>query len=309
MRGKVYAALVMVQVFFGIHYFVTKLLLESISPRAWAAIRILGAAALLMAWNLVVLRGRRPPWRHFATLTLFAFFGVMLNQILFVEGLSRTTPSHSAIINSLIPVLTLSFALVLRRERWTPRRLLSILVSFSSVLVLLRVDDLQFAESWVIGDLLTLANATSFSFFLVISKRYLERNDALVTTAWLLCLGAVGITVAAGGSLQQVDFAALDGRFWLLASYAIVFATVLAYLMNSFALQHVDSSMVALFIYLQAPIATFLSVSFLGEPLTARFLLAASGIFAGVFFAVSGARPVAGSTGLQGAQRPAGRES
>ena len=304
MRAKIYVALVMVQVFFGIHYFVTKLLLESISPRAWAAIRIVGAAALLMAWNVFVLRGRRPSWRQFGTLAVFALFGVILNQILFVEGLSRTTPSHSAIINSLIPVLTLSFALLLRREQWTQRRLLSILVSFSSVLVLLRVDDLRFAEPWVIGDLLTLANATSFSFFLVISKPYLERNDALVTTAWLLCLGAVGITLVAGGPLQQVQLTHLGLRFWLLAAYAIVFATVLAYLINSYALQKVDSSMVALFIYLQAPIATFLSVSFLGEPLTWRCVLAAAGIFAGVFFAVSGSQ-AAPSSRLQRAERPA----
>ena len=296
MRWKVYTALVMVQVFFGIHYFVTKILLESMTPRAWATIRIIGAAALLMAWNVLVLRGRQPPWRHFGKLAVFAVFGVILNQILFVEGLSRTTPSHSAIINSLIPVLTLAFALALRRETWTRRRLLSILLSFASVLVLLRVDDLQFAAPWVVGDLLTLANATSFSFFLVISKRYLERNDALVTTAWMLCLGAVGITLVGSGPLRQVDLMSLGGGFWLLAGYAIVFATVLTYLMNSFALQRVEASTVALFIYLQAPIATFLSVSFLGEPLTSRFLLAAAGIFTGVFFAVSGPRASMGST-------------
>lgn len=300
MRWKVYAALVMVQVFFGIHYFATKILLESISPRAWAAMRVMGAAALLMAWNLLVVRGRRPNRRQFGTLLVFAVFGVILNQILFVEGLSRTTPSHSAIINSLIPVLTLSFALVLRRETWTRRRLLSILLSFSSVLVLLRVDDLRFSEPWVVGDLLTLANATSFSFFLVISKRYLERNDALVTTAWMMLLGAVGITLIGSGPLQQVDLTRFRWDFWLLAAYIIVFATALTYLMNSYALQRVESSTVALFIYLQAPIATFLSVSFLGEPLTPRFLLAAAGIFVGVFFAVSGSHHSARVSGGKG---------
>jgi len=291
MRGKVYGALVLVQVFFGIHYFVTKLLLESISPRAWAAIRITCAALLLLAWELGVRRGRRPSWRQLRSLSLFAVFGVILNQILFVEGLSRTTPSHSAIINSLIPVLTLSFALLLRREQWTPRRLISILLSMSGVLILLRVEDLQFDEAWVVGDLLTLANATSFSFFLVISKRYFMQHGALGSTAWMMALGAVGIGLAASGPLAQLDVAVLDRRFWLLAAYAIIFATTLAYLMNSYALQHVESSMVALFIYLQAPIATFLSVTFLHEPLTTRFLVAAAAIFAGVFFSVNAAPP------------------
>jgi drug/metabolite transporter (DMT)-like permease len=290
MRGKVYGALVLVQVFFGIHYFVTKLLLESITPRAWAAIRISGAAVLLLIWEVGVRRGRMPPWRRLGALGVFAIFGVILNQILFVEGLSRTTASHSAIINSLIPVLTLGFALLLRREQWTRRRLLSILLSLGGVLILLRVEDLRFDEAWFVGDLLTVANATSFSFFLVISKRYFVRHGALGSTAWMMALGAVGIGVVASGPLMELDLRSLDARFWLLSGYAIVFATTLAYLMNSYALQHVESSMVALFIYLQAPIATFLSVAFLDEPLTRRFVFAAAAIFAGVFFAVSAAQ-------------------
>jgi drug/metabolite transporter (DMT)-like permease len=292
MRIRVTLALVLVQVFFGIHYFATKLLLEFIAPRAWAALRITGAAILLLVWHLLVRRGRLPTGAQWRSLAVFAVFGVIINQILFIEGLSRTTPSHSSIINSLIPVLTLSFALLLRREVWTPRRLVSILLSLTGVLVLLHVEKLRFDEAWVIGDLLTLANATSFSFFLVISKRYFERHGALGSTAWIMALGAVGTALIASGPLQQLDLRQFDWRFWGLATYAIVFATTLAYLLNSYALRHVESSLVALFIYLQAPIATFLSVTFLDEPLTGRFLVAAAAIFAGVFFAVSGQRPL-----------------
>jgi len=138
---------------------------------------------------------------------------------------------------------------------------------------------------------LTLANATSFSFFLVISKRYFVRYGALGSTAWMMTLGALGIDLVAAAPLSQLDVTTLDARFWMLSGYAIVFATTLAYLMNSYALQHVESSMVALFIYLQAPIATFLSVTFLDEPLTTRFLVAAATIFTGVFFAVSATKP------------------
>jgi len=291
MRWKVTTALVLVQVFFGIHYFATKILLQWIAPRPWAALRITGAATLLLGGTLLARRNRMPRGRQWMSLALFALFGVIINQVLFAEGLSRTTPSHSAIINSTIPVLTLLFALLLRREAWTPRRLVALVLSLTGVLVLLRVEDLRFDAAWVVGDLLTLANATSFSFFLVISKRYFERHGALGSTAWLLALGAVGTVAVASGPLRQVDLTAFGWRFWGLATYAIVFATVLAYLLNSYALKHVDSSMVALFIYLQAPIATFLSVTFLGEPLTVRFLVAAAAIFAGVFFAVSGRRP------------------
>ena len=88
------------------------------------------------------------------------------------------------------------------------------------------------------------------------------------------------------GPLSRVDFAALPGFFWVLAAYTVLFATVLAYFLNYYALRHTDSSMVALFIYLQPPIATGLSMLFLGERPTLRFWVAAAGIFLGVYLAV-----------------------
>ena len=317
-RLKVFGALVLVQIIFGVHYFASKLVLEMMPPRAWAAIRILGGAGLLALYNLLFLR-RLPNSRgDVGRLALYAVLGVVLNQVLFVEGLSRTSPSHSAIINSVIPVATLAFAILLGRERRTARRLAAIVVACASVLLLLRIENFRFEETWVRGDLLTLGNACSFSVFLVLSRNLLRRTHPLAATSWLLGFGAVGITALGASPLAEVSFAALPGRFWWLAAYIIVFATALAYFLNYYALQHVESSMVALFIYLQAPIATMLSFLHQGETPTLRFLVAAAGIFAGIYLAVSGdaqgreAKPGGGSASsiaAAGATRASAREA
>lgn len=283
---RVYTALILVQVFFGVHYFVAKLALAMMPPRAWAAVRITGAAVVLMAYNLLFLRRHPRSVGDTARLALYALFGVVLNQILFVEGLSRTTPAHSAIINSLIPVTTLGIALATGKERATPGRWASIGISFASVLLLLHVESFRLHDELVLGDLLTLANGCSFAIFLVLSRDFLRRTDVLAATSWLLVFGAVGILVVGAGPLGRVSFAALPARFWWLAAYAIVFATVLAYFLNYYALAHTESSMVALFIYMQPPIATALSMIFLGERPTPRFWVAAAGIFLGVYLAV-----------------------
>lgn len=285
-KARVYAALVLVQVFFGVHYFVAKLILGMMTPRAWAVIRITGAAILLMGYNLIFLKRHPQGRRDLARLALYALFGVVINQVLFVEGLSRTTPSHSAIINSLIPVITLGIALLIGHERPTPVRWASIAVAFASVLILLRVESFRLQDELVVGDLLTLANGCSFSLFLVLSRDYLRRTDPLAATAWLLCFGAVGIFIVGAGPLARVDASALPARFWVYAAYAIVFATVLAYFLNYYALRHTDSSLVALFIYMQPPIATGLSMLFLHERPGPRFWIAAAGIFLGVYLAV-----------------------
>ena len=74
-KVRVYAALTLVQVFFGVHYFVAKLALAMMPPRAWAAVRITGAAIVLMAYNLVFLRRHPRSAGDAARLALYALFG------------------------------------------------------------------------------------------------------------------------------------------------------------------------------------------------------------------------------------------
>ena len=56
--------------------------------------------------------------------TLFAalaLVGVVLNQVLFLLGVARTTAVHANILITMIPVFTLAVALVLGRERISAR--------------------------------------------------------------------------------------------------------------------------------------------------------------------------------------------
>src|SRR5262249_35875503 len=140
----------------------------------------------------------------------------------------------------------------------------------------------------VVGDLLTLANGASFSLYLVISRDAMRRLDTIAATAWILGFGACGIALLGAPVLVHTNLAALPLRFWGYVAYAVVFATVATYALNAYALAHTDSSVVALFIYLQPPIATALSMLFLGERPEARFFVAAIAGFAGVALAVIG---------------------
>jgi drug/metabolite transporter (DMT)-like permease len=292
-RGRVIAALLAVQVLFGLHYLASKVVLGAIPPAAWAVLRILPAAAIVLAvWlarerRRAVRTGPRPPVavRDLAALAVFALFGVVVNQVCFVEGLARTTPSHSALINTTIPITTILFAIVLRRERLRAARLLGILLSFGGVLILLRVDALEIRAEWFLGDLLTLINASSFGLFLVISKDTIRRLGPTAATAGIFCFGALGIAAYGGPAAAELDVAAVPTDIWVLAALIVVFPTVLTYFLNYWALARVDSSLVALFIYLQPIIAAALSAALLAEPVTGRLLVSSLFVFAGVYVA------------------------
>lgn len=274
----------LVQAFFAVHYVVAKILLATIAPDAWAALRVMSAAAVLLA-VYVIRGGAAIAPRDLLKLAGLSFFGVALNQICFIEGLSRTTPAHSSLINTTIPVLTVAFAVLLGREKLRAPTAAGIALAMSGVLVLLQVDRLELRAQWFLGDLLTQLNAASFSFFLVISRNTIRRVGSFPATVAVLCFGSLGVAAYGGVSAAAVDPAALSPSLWAIAVYIILGPTVLAYFLNYWALARVESSHVALFVYLQPILASTLSVVWLGEVITARLVVSSVLVFLGVLFA------------------------
>jgi drug/metabolite transporter (DMT)-like permease len=291
---RVTAALILVQVLFGIHYYAAKVVLLEIPPRAWAFVRV-AAAALLLLPLAVAFAGRRslPRGADLARLAGLSVFGVVINQLCFVEGLSRTTPSHSSLINCSIPVLTLVLAMLFRQERAAPRKLFSITLALAGVLALLRIDEAVW-DPMTVGDLLTVVNATSFSLFLVLSRPVLARLDAFVATGLLFAFGAVVMLPVSFSSVATVDPGALSWPVLGWAVYIVLGATVLAYSLNYAALRRVESSMVALFIFLQPLLAAALDIWLLDGRWTGRLAVSGTLILAGVAMALLGGkrRPV-----------------
>nr|MEE4267459.1 DMT family transporter [Candidatus Krumholzibacteria bacterium] len=277
-QGKVRLALITIQVLFGINYLASKVVVTAMSPGGWAALRTLGAFVILAG---IVLIGRRrlPSWRDSLLLGVAAFFGVVLNQGLFLEGLSRTTVGRSALICSLIPTFVLLFSWMLRQETITLRKALGFAAGLTGVLVLLEADRFRFDGRYLTGDLMTLANAASYGFFIVFSRRIMARNDAWAATAVVFFFGAAGMGIYGGADLLRTPAAVFTPAMLGIMAYVIVGATVATYFLNLWAVKRVQASRVAIFIFLQPLIAVVLGVTFRGEELTVRFLIATALVF------------------------------
>ena len=287
-RARVLAALAIIQILFGIHYLAGKIVLHEIPPRAWAVLRVASSAIVLVV--LARAMGRRFPRapRDLALLAVFALFGVAINQVCFVEGLSRTTAIHSAIINTLIPAWTLLFAVVLGRESMTGVKGASLALALAGVLLVIRPERASFDSRTFVGDLLTLTNSVSYSFFLVISKRTMHRVDPLAATALMFVFGALPIALFGGGTLAVLDLSAVSRAAWLWGAFIVLFPTAAAYVMISWTLARAEASLVALFVYVQPVVATALGVAFQGESLSLRTVTGAVLIFGGVYLVTWG---------------------
>ncbi|TDI45458.1 MAG: DMT family transporter [Acidobacteria bacterium] len=282
--------LVVVQVLFGVHYFAAKIVLAEIPPLAWAGLRVAAAALFLLPLAFLI-SGRRavPRPADLARLAGLSLLGVVINQWAFVEGLSRTSITHSALINTGIPVLTLIFAVLMRQERANPGKLASILLAMLGVLVLLRVDSMVLDRA-TRGDLITLINATSFSLFLVLSRPLLTRLDPLMATGFLFAFGSLVLLPLGAPLWLQISPSTLQPATWLWGAFVVLGATVVAYSLNYLALRRMESSVVALFILLQPLLAGSADVWVMGSKWTLRLSAATVLIGAGVVCALLAGR-------------------
>lgn len=280
--AAVRTALITVQVLFGINYLLSKNIVTVMGPAAWASLRTLTAFVILAGIALI---GRRtfPRGRDILSLAIAALFGVVLNQALFLEGLSRTTVGRSALICSQIPTFVLLFSLLAGHERLSLRKGLGFLCGIAGVAVLLEADRFSFDTATLHGDLLTVANAASYAVFIVIGRRVMARHDPLAATAVVFFFGAIGMFLYGGPRLLATDLGSLDGGILASMAYVIVGATVVTYFLNLWAIKRAVATRVALYIFLQPVIAATLGVALRGEEITPRFLVATLLVFAALF--------------------------
>ena len=257
---------------------------ESFSPEAVAAWRIGGGAVVLfaMAWAI---HGRAvlPSKKDLLRLQLCALFGVAANQLLFLEGLARSTSTNAGLIVAMVPIMTLAIAASVGIERIAATRLFGMAVALAGTVLLLLASDRGHAAGGsdvLLGNLLMLTNVLCYSIYLVATRKLLQKYPPIVVTAWAFVLSAPAILVFAWGTeIWPTDASARAA--WSLV-WILAFPTILAYLLNLFALARLGPATVASFIFLQPLFAGLAGVAFLDEVLSVELALAGAAILVGL---------------------------
>lgn len=265
--GHGLVALVFVQLFFGLFPLFGKWSMLEFAPTVVGGWRIVVGALALSAVAFAN-HGRRalPSLRDLLALQGLAILGVVLNMVLFLEGLERSTAVNAGLVIATIPVFTFVVAVVLRQERFEPVRGAGTLLAFTGVALLFFQRGPEFTSRTLTGNALMAVNAFCYSLYMVLTRPLLRRYPPVVVIAWVFLLSTWTIPLFAGsGTWVPED---VGTRAWLSLAYVVVFPTVLAYLLNTFALSVVSASTAALFIFLQPLIVLATGVAFLEERIT-----------------------------------------
>lgn len=285
-------ALVFVQVCFGLFPWLGKVAMEVFEPgsvlvwRLLAGTVVLGLVATLRHGQAVIPRAADLP-----ALYGLSVLGIMANQILFLEGLQRSTAVNAGLLMCLIPVATCAIALLFKQERPTGRRLAGVAVAVAGVAWMFVSQGAAVGGGSALGDLFMALNAVSYSFYLVWAKPVLRRIPPLVVATWIFACGLATVPWLTL-DLAWVPSAA-EGRHWAALGGILLFPTVLAYLCNTVVLSRASASTTAVYVLLQPLIAAGLGIVVLGERPEATLLATAAAVLTGIWLVSTGTRPAA----------------
>jgi drug/metabolite transporter (DMT)-like permease len=269
---------------------VGKIALRSLPSTVLVAFRTAGAALALVVLQGMIGPREKIRGADWPLLLLCGLLGVVLNQLLFVKGLSLTTVINATLLGTTIPVFTLLISIFLGRDRGTMRLALGMALAAGGVIYLIGPMGAEFSTGNRVGDLLIVANSISYGAYIAVSKDLVKRYGALTIITWIFIVSSA-VTVPIGvANLSYSVLLHLPPVVWLSVLYIILIPTVGAYYLNAWALARVPPSTVAVYIYLQPLIAFALAPLLLGETWSWRTLLAAGLIFAGVAIVTSRSR-------------------
>jgi drug/metabolite transporter (DMT)-like permease len=292
-------ALIAVQIFFATWPIFGKIVLHSTPSVALVGIRVAGAALAFVV--IAKARGAMHPIAKddWPLLVISSCLGVVLNQWLFVKGLSLTSAINAILLSTTIPISTLVAGIFLQTEHSAMRRMIGIALAAAGVIYLIGPSRAAFSESTRAGDLLIVANSLCYGAYIAISKPLVQRYNALTVITWIFLVGCVAMVPFGIISLLRADLTRMTPGVWAAIVYIILLPTVASYYLNAWALARVPASTVAVYIYFQPLIAFGVAPLVLGEALTWRAVIASVLIFGGVLLVTRRTRNRADEQGRQ----------
>ena len=253
---------------------------ELLTPTVLFTIRAGGAA--LLFWIISFFLPRERLDRKELLLALLAStLCIIIPQYSTLVGITMSTPYDASMISTLKPVLTLSVAFLLAKEKFRPALLIGVLLTFVGAVILVFKPSGVFSTS-ATGFLILLMNGVSFAFYLVLFRDFISRHGTVTLMKWMFLFAFLVSLSVSAPQLAETEFYALDADMVKEIVFMVLFATFISYFLMPIGQRNLTSTQYSLFSYVQCIVAAITGTMMGLESLDARKLLASVFFIAGV---------------------------
>jgi drug/metabolite transporter (DMT)-like permease len=281
---KAHLSLFIAQVIYALNYSIAKdLMPNDIKPLGLVMLRVIGALILFWTFSFFT-QAEKVERVDLKKIMLLAVFGVAINQMFFLYGLSKTTPINSSIIMVSNPIAVMLFTIIVFKEKLTAFKISGLMLGVIGALTLLLFKgSFSLGSNTMVGDGMTLVNSLSWAVFVVMARPMMQKYQTITVMKWLFLFGFCYTAPICLPSLLQVNWALLSAHSLWAMAFVVVATTFLAYLLNTYALKALSSSVVSMYIYFQPFLATLVAVYFGKDEINPIKLVSALCIITGVF--------------------------
>lgn len=270
----------------GLNVAVVKQLTHSFDTSMLAALRMVVALTVLsglLLWRRCGLLGMT--WKQVPTLLVCGVLMVYLNQLLFAEGLQRSTATNGALIMALSPLVSAVLAALMFRERLSLQRLFGVALGFVGVAAVVLSHPGAGLSRASTGDLMLVAGVASFAAGGALVQR-LARCLHPLTISWAIYVVGTSMLVvqaAVGSPSLNLDVLFPGWWQWALILFSGVMATALSNLLWNRAIATIGVARTAVFLYWVPVFGILFAAMLLDERLTAWHLGGFVAVMAGTF--------------------------
>jgi drug/metabolite transporter (DMT)-like permease len=284
-KTKAHIALLTANLLFGVNFSIVKLISPSlILPFGLNLMRVLVATGLF--WLLFLFRpvNGKILKKDIPRFLLCAVTGIAINQLLFIKGLTLSTPIHAALLILGTPVFILILALITGTEKRSFMKIFGLLTALSGGLILvLSKENTALGSNVLMGDIFILINAISYAFYMLLVKPLTKTYSPLKLTRWVFTFGLFLVLPFCWKDFTLTQWALFTPASWAALGLVVIGATFLSYLFIAYGIHHLSPSTTGAYIYTQPVFSAVIAILFLKEEPALYKLVAAILIFGGVY--------------------------
>ena len=285
-------SMLFVSMVWGGNFAVVKHTLNEISPMAFSSIRFFLASIfitfMLMSRGENLAMQRKDWWR----ILVVGICGITICQILFIQGIARTTAGNASLLVASTPIFVTIFSALLHLECVSPLSWLGVVLSFMGTAIIIGTgpSGFDFSDQTVIGNLMLLLSSLSWSVYTLLCQSLMRQDAPLKVTTMAMVTGTPLLLLASAEELWQQKWLSVSPEGWLGVCYSFVLASAIGFVIWNNSVQKAGNTRTAIFSNLVPVVAVLVSWLFLAETLRLWQMIGALITLTGVTLARLGPR-------------------
>lgn len=261
--------LFVINVLWGSSFIVNVIALRSIGPIEIASLRFFIAAPLLLVITYLW-KGKeilRVDKNDLGVLGVMALTGVTFQYILQVSAQNYTTATNASLLINTSVFFIMFLSAIFLGEKLNGWKMVGAIVGFAGVAILVSHGSLSFdLRGHALGDIMIIACALLWAVYSIYGKKIASKYHPLTVLNYVFVMGTVGFIpfylLTPHLPITSIPMDAMASIMFL-----ALFCSIIAYLVYNVALEKMDASRVAVYIYF-VPLSTIaLAWLILGETL------------------------------------------